>query len=111
MRPLIGITTSLSEGVPSRPDRTTLNGAYIRAIEHAGGVPILLSPHHTPESTGELLDMVAGVVVTGGGDVDPALYGQSDPTLVQALQKHRSELARNIEQGEERWLNILDEIE
>ncbi|HQW19374.1 MAG TPA: ATP-binding cassette domain-containing protein [Rhodocyclaceae bacterium] len=42
---------------------------------------------------------------------DPALYGQSDPTLVQALQKHRSELARNIEQGEERWLNILDEIE
>lgn len=81
MRPLIGLTTSLYEGDPSRPNRAVVNAAYISAIEAVGGVPILLSPHHTAASTRELMDIVSGVVVSGGGDVDPARYGQSpDPT-------------------------------
>jgi len=42
---------------------------------------------------------------------DPALYGKSDPALAQSLQKRRGELSRSIEQTEERWLALLDEIE
>ena len=76
MRPLIGVTTSLAEGDPARPARVILNAAYVRAVEHAGGVPVLLSPYHSLETTRELLAAVAGVVLTGGGDVDPARYGE-----------------------------------
>lgn len=89
MRPLIGITTSLFEGDASRPNRAVLNGAYIRAVEHAGGIPVLLSPHHTLESTRELLDVLVGVVLSGGGDVDPARYGQSPDLTVVGVSETR----------------------
>jgi ATP-binding cassette subfamily F protein 3 len=42
---------------------------------------------------------------------DPALYGKADPALAQSLQKRRGELSRSIEQAEESWLALLDEIE
>ena len=48
----------------------------MRAVTHAGGRPLLLAP--TPADAAdpsELLDLLDGVLVTGGADVDPASYG------------------------------------
>ncbi len=42
---------------------------------------------------------------------DPALYGKSDPALAQGLQKRKAELTRSIEEAEERWLVIHEELE
>jgi putative glutamine amidotransferase len=49
---------------------------YVEAIEAAGGepVPLLPGPGGSPES---LLDGLDGLVLTGGRDIDPPLYGQS----------------------------------
>jgi putative glutamine amidotransferase len=50
---------------------------YVRAIARAGGRPLLIAP--TPADLAEpdeLLDMLDGVLVTGGADVDPAAYGE-----------------------------------
>ena len=49
---------------------------YVRAIARAGGRPLLLAP--TPadlEDPSELLDLLDGVLVTGGADLDPGAYG------------------------------------
>jgi putative glutamine amidotransferase len=47
---------------------------YCSAVAHAGGLPVLLP--HDPERAESYLDLIAGLVVTGGGfDVDPALFG------------------------------------
>jgi putative glutamine amidotransferase len=47
---------------------------YCSAVRHAGGLPVLLP--HDPEMAEHYLDLVDGLVVTGGGfDVDPALFG------------------------------------
>ena len=46
---------------------------YVRAIARAGGRPLLLAP--TPadlDDPSELLDLLDGVLVTGGADLDPA---------------------------------------
>jgi putative glutamine amidotransferase len=47
---------------------------YCVAVRRAGGLPILLP--HEPDLAGSYLDIIDGLVVTGGGfDVDPALFG------------------------------------
>ncbi|HEY3121784.1 MAG TPA: gamma-glutamyl-gamma-aminobutyrate hydrolase family protein [Vicinamibacteria bacterium] len=71
-RPAIGI----SIGNDSRKkDFFALRDDYVRAVEKAGGLPLVLAPGE-PEDAPELLDRLDGLVLTGGVDVDPALYGE-----------------------------------
>jgi len=48
---------------------------YLRAIQASGGVPVVLPPQD-PERLEAALKRLDGVVLTGGGDPDPALYGE-----------------------------------
>lgn len=48
---------------------------YVDAIKQAGAVPILI-PMGNKEEIEDVLEMVDGVVVTGGSDVNPMLYGE-----------------------------------
>ncbi len=76
MRPLIAVTTSLTPELDGRPERATLNAAYLRAVQAAGAAPVLLTPQMDQQSIVGLLGAVSGLVLTGGGDVYPALYGE-----------------------------------
>ena len=50
---------------------------YLRAIERAGGMPIIVPPIPTlADRIDELIDRVDALVLHGGGDIDPARYGQ-----------------------------------
>jgi putative glutamine amidotransferase len=72
-RPLIGITCgSIGEGGRVKYGQ---NRSYVRAIEDAGGVPILIPPQ---ASIDELFDVLDGILFTGGGDVEPTLYDPED---------------------------------
>jgi putative glutamine amidotransferase len=51
-----------------------LRDDYVRAVEAAGALPLVLAPGR-PEDAAEILDRVDAVVLSGGADVDPALYG------------------------------------
>src|SRR5256885_5657711 len=63
-------TTHLVDGRP----RVRLNEAYVAAVRAAGLVPLVVPPV-TEREVAEILGAVAGVVLTGGEDVDPAAYG------------------------------------
>ena len=56
--------------------RVRLNSAYIRALESAGLVPLIVPPLSDEGAVREILARVDGVVLTGGEDVEPSLYGQ-----------------------------------
>jgi putative glutamine amidotransferase len=82
-RPLIGISTSeerptarsdpAPEGEPPRREMV-LGMSYVRAIDAAGGLPIVLPPvHHA--GADELLDDLDGLCLPGGPDIHPTLYG------------------------------------
>jgi len=78
--PLIGVTTSITIG--TSPERAYVNSAYLHAIQQAGGVPVVLPPQLSGSSLIRLARGLDGLLLTGGGDMDPALFGEAPhPTL------------------------------
>ena len=80
-RPLIGVTTSeirLAENVQQVPEgepprrEMALGLTYLRAIEAAGGLPVVVPPLHV-SCVEALFSRVAGVCLSGGPDLDPCL--------------------------------------
>jgi putative glutamine amidotransferase len=82
-RPLIGVTTSelrqaktlspIPEGEPQRREMA-LGLTYMRALEEAGGIPLVIPPMH-PQAIEPLLDRLDGICLSGGPDLDPETYG------------------------------------
>jgi putative glutamine amidotransferase len=73
--PLIGVSTSVT--FDRYPERAYVNAAYLGAVQQAGGIPILLPPQLEPSGRAELVKRLQGVLLTGGGDVDPARFGEA----------------------------------
>lgn len=90
VRPLIGITTSVTVG--TTPERAYVNGAYIEAVQAAGGIALLLTPHFTSEVQAALWQRLDGLVLTGGGDIEPARFGQPRHPAVDDVSPARDEL-------------------
>jgi putative glutamine amidotransferase len=58
-------------------------GDYLESVTLAGGDPVLLDA--VRDRAADVLAGVAGVLLTGGGDIDPSLYGEAaDPTFSPA---------------------------
>ena len=55
----------------------TLDPAYAARVADAGGLPLVLSrpPGDAPATVEDMLGFADGLLLTGGGDVDPASYG------------------------------------
>lgn len=91
--PLIGITTSrvLNKSniyVMSTPE------AYVQAVYHAGGLPVLIPLGIADADLEAMLERLDGVLFTGGGDVAPERYGgQPHPRVYDVdLDRDRVEL-------------------
>jgi len=82
-RPLIGVTVSeirrkedaqrVRHGEPAQTEMT-LGLPYMRAVELAGGLPVAVSPL-APDGVEALLEHLSGLLLTGGPDLDPGVYG------------------------------------
>jgi gamma-glutamyl-gamma-aminobutyrate hydrolase PuuD len=93
-RPTIGVTAatdSVSYGAWSDLPAVVSPASYVRAVQRAGGRPVLLPPD--PEDTEDpegVLDIIDALIVTGGGaDVDPDLYGQEPHPETGPVQEER----------------------
>ncbi len=49
---------------------------YLDGIRESGGIPVILPLHSRPEDALQILELCQGLLMTGGHDVDPAMYGQ-----------------------------------
>lgn len=69
-RPRIGITTSLNEG------EQRLDLRYVLAIERAGGLPLIVPMLESGDATDAFVDLLDGLVVTGGPAITDGLVGE-----------------------------------
>jgi putative glutamine amidotransferase len=75
-KPVVGITSYDAEEVTwgAWTEATIMvPAAYVRAIERAGGRPLLLPP--SADGAEQILDLVDGIIFSGGSDVAPEHYG------------------------------------
>jgi len=62
---------------------------YVESIRRAGGEPVEVVPGaETPE---QILARVGGLMLTGGGDVDPSLYGDPPHATFEAAETGRDQ--------------------
>ena len=82
MKPIIGITANTS---PPNDDRRTISKKvelhylqvnYMQYIEAGGGVPVLVPVFGDSELVPDVVHRLDGLLVTGGVDIDPSLYGE-----------------------------------
>jgi gamma-glutamyl-gamma-aminobutyrate hydrolase PuuD len=72
MRPVVVV--SAPRRIDAGRERVALNVAYVRALERAGLVPLVVPTTLDPAHLGDALSGARGLVLTGGEDVDPARY-------------------------------------
>jgi putative glutamine amidotransferase len=79
-RPVIGICTALERASWSVWDQRAmlLPSNYVDAVHAAGGLALMLPPDPTlADDPSEALDLIDGLMLAGGADIDPSFYGQS----------------------------------
>ena len=83
-QPIIGLSTY---GIAHNED-FAIPAAYVQAILRAGGMPLLL-PTAAVDTVDRWLDRIQGLVLIGGGDIDPACYGAAPHDSIYNLDSDR----------------------
>jgi putative glutamine amidotransferase len=91
-RPIIGITSELDAAHWGNWIREAVVSpvTYARAVDRAGGAPVVLAPV-PPASVSSLVAGMGGLVFTGGRDVDPALYQQARDAETDLPERRRDQ--------------------
>ena len=71
----IGITTSFNEG------EQRLSHAYVRAVERAGGLPLIVPMLEGDEAVQSFVQLLHGLVITGGPAIQDGLIGELPPDI------------------------------
>lgn len=98
-RPIIGVTLDSEEGGGfSDSPWYAIRQNYLSCIEEAGGVPVALP--HLADVAGFYLDMIDGLMVTGGAfDVPPEMFGEVARTDTIRLKPARTQFETAVLRG------------
>lgn len=104
--PLIGVAGQrLAPGSLAQWNGPTIGlpSAYMEALVAAGGLPMMLG-YPCPVPAAEVCSRLDGLVLAGGGDVDPAAYGQAADGDLRSVDPERDRfeldvLAAALDQG------------
>jgi putative glutamine amidotransferase len=72
---LVAVSASSAEWKGA--ERVKLHVNYVRSLEGAGLVPVIVPPLASPEAARSIVESCSGLLLTGGEDVDPARYSEA----------------------------------
>ncbi|MBD8037212.1 gamma-glutamyl-gamma-aminobutyrate hydrolase family protein [Solibacillus sp. A46] len=84
MKPIIGLT------MYDFDKKMDINNVYLTSIEQAGGIPICI-PNATKGNVEALLDIVDGIVLIGGADIDPLLFNEEPHRNIGSVVRKRDD--------------------
>lgn len=86
MKPIIGITSNVEFD-----SKHTLSNEYIQAVIKAGGIPVII-PIGIDADINQIALKIDGLVLSGGGDIDPTLFGEEPHPKLGAISPGRDSL-------------------
>ena len=105
--PIIGITSYRQEDDRGLPV-LSLGEAYVKAISQAGGLPVLIPLGIHQSEIKDLIPRLDGILLSGGGDVAPALFGAENHPKVISIDPDRDQVETQlIQMGIENGLPFL----
>lgn len=93
-KPIIGISTSVlvdeGGGFPGY-ERIYVNKDYVSSVISAGAVPLMIPMDATEENLRQTLELVDGMIFSGGHDIAPIRYGEEPHQKLQDICPERDE--------------------
>jgi putative glutamine amidotransferase len=85
-RPLIGLTTDHND----QRTRYVMPELYVKGVELAGGTPLLIPYKLGEESIWRIVKALDGIILIGGDDLDPTLFGQPPHPGIEPIDPQRT---------------------
>ena len=93
-KPLIGVNADFRAARKDAPAFSYLAAGYYDALVKVGAVPVIIPPLADPEDLERVLNVLDGVVLVGGADLDPRRDGYMLHPSVRLLDARREEFDR-----------------
>jgi len=85
-KPIIGVTSHVELDY-----KHTLSNDYVQAVIQAGGIPVIL-PIGIDDEVSQIASKIDGLLLTGGGDIDPLLFGEEPHPKLGMISPGRDSL-------------------
>jgi putative glutamine amidotransferase len=95
-KPLIGLNADYRSAKKDAPAYTFICAGYYDSIVKAGGIPLILPPLTDEKDLVRLIDLLDGVVLVGGADLDPRRDGYMLHPTVRPLDPRREDFDRSL---------------
>ncbi len=95
-KPVIGVNADYRSARKDVPAFSFLAAGYVDSIQKAGGIPVVLPPLEEQDDLECLLDVLDGVVLVGGADLDPRRDGYMLHPSVRLLDPRREDFDRML---------------
>ena len=93
---MIGLNADYRSAKKDSPAFSFVAAGYYDSIVAAGGVPVVIPPLTEPEDLNRMLDLLDGVVMVGGADLDPRRDGFMLHPSVRPLDARREDFDRQL---------------
>ena len=92
MKPLVGVMPLWDD----EKDSLWMLPGYLEGLKEAGATPVIFPLTDDPEEISRLVDICDGILLTGGHDVDPSIYGEEPLNGKVSCCKARDDMERLV---------------
>ena len=95
-KPIIGISGNIYKTILTSTIRSYVNEYYVNAVLASGGVPIILPVTENLEVISKMVEIIDGLILSGGADINPLIYGEEANQSLERVMPRRDFFETNL---------------